>query len=522
MGTKETDTPGSAESRNLVRSHLSYEAWEGFGNRMQRLNPLFSLGKGMNVGPLIPYIQTILVQVILEIFYRELNDDNRRTKFEIILIVRNVLLRMKLTCEDKIVERMVYGLLYEGTETLNKPFESIYYDEVHEQWQSQTFRYLITDEIHTNLEQGGSIVYRLSEISQEMIFMSREMTEDFSITIEQLYSIQLIKNGNYKKAARNLDHLISRVNRLILEENQFRKDMLNDPKILIAMENKQREDKEGVIKEQFEDERKHFKTIMFLIDKAKTTEDFVKDMSDIIFLQEKVEYTRSLHDHFANLVIQNIATEINLKTENPSIFWEKSLVSFREHVYENWMVSKGIENFDTLTSILNPIFTPQHEFLLPLEWIWEEQQFLELDRSDSDDDGKDEDEEFLLQKTVNWETVAEVWTPVMDYLLQFGEFSLKMLSEFPEDDRYTWFEDYQTFELWMMFDRKPLEIHVLQGNGSFNDEREILLYHLMQKHDRFKVLEGKKIMTTYDSSDHPFIWEDMDIRITPFKLQLKE
>lgn len=291
MGTKETDTPGSAESRNLVRSHLSYEAWEGFGNRMQRLNPLFSLGKGMNVGPLIPYIQTILVQVILEIFYRELNDDNRRTKFEIILIVRNVLLRMKLTCEDKIVERMVYGLLYEGTETLNKPFESIYYDEVHEQWQSQTFRYLITDEIHTNLEQGGSIVYRLSEISQEMIFMSREMTEDFSITIEQLYSIQLIKNGNYKKAARNLDHLISRVNRLILEENQFRKDMLNDPKILIAMENKQREDKEGVIKEQFEDERKHFKTIMFLIDKAKTTEDFVKDMSDIIFLQEKVEYT---------------------------------------------------------------------------------------------------------------------------------------------------------------------------------------------------------------------------------------
>ena len=49
------------------------------------------------------------------------------------------------------------------------------------------------------------------------------MAEEFSITIEQLYSMQLIKNGNFRKATRNLDHLISRVNRLMVKRIYFSK-----------------------------------------------------------------------------------------------------------------------------------------------------------------------------------------------------------------------------------------------------------------------------------------------------------
>ena len=65
------------------------ESWEGFAQRMQRLNPLFELGRGMEVGELKPYIQTILMQVLLTIFYRELNDDDSRRKSDIKYMVED-------------------------------------------------------------------------------------------------------------------------------------------------------------------------------------------------------------------------------------------------------------------------------------------------------------------------------------------------------------------------------------------------------------------------------------------------
>ena len=125
------------------------------------------------------------------------------------------------------------GSCIQGKEEYSQPFEAYYYDEVRQSWETQVFRYVTMDELYTNLEIGSSIVYKLTDIAQEMIFMSREMAEEFSITIEQLYSIQLIKNGNFRKATRNLDHLISRVNRLMANEFSFQQEMINNPKILI-------------------------------------------------------------------------------------------------------------------------------------------------------------------------------------------------------------------------------------------------------------------------------------------------
>ena len=189
---------------------------------------------------------------------------------------------------------------------------------------------------------GGSIVYKLTDVAQEMIFMSREMAEEFSITIEQLYSMQLIKNGNFRKATRNLDHLISRVNRLMAKEFSFPKEMVNNPKILLMEEQWQRADNRGEIEKQFEEEKNHFRTIMIMIEKTKRRnkeEDYIQ--KELILLQEKIGHTRQLHDRFAKLVIQNISYEIKLKAENPSLFWGKiSLVSFREHIYLKFVLMK--------------------------------------------------------------------------------------------------------------------------------------------------------------------------------------
>ncbi len=92
------------------------------------------------------------------------------------------------------------GYYIQGKEEYSQPFEAYYYDEMRQSWETQVFRYVTMDELYTNLEMGESIVYKLTDVAQEMIFMSREMAEEFSITIEQLYSIQLIKNGNFQKS----------------------------------------------------------------------------------------------------------------------------------------------------------------------------------------------------------------------------------------------------------------------------------------------------------------------------------
>ncbi|KON88832.1 hypothetical protein AF332_19835 [Sporosarcina globispora] len=497
------------------------ESWEGFAQRMQRLNPLFELGRGMEVGELKPHIQTILMQVLLTIFYRELNDDDHRRKSDIKYMVEDSIKQMKLLGDEKQIERITSGLLYQGKEEYSKPFEALYYDEIRQSWETQVFRYVTMDELYTNLEMGGSIVYKLTDVSQEMIFMSREMAEEFSITIEQLYSMQLIKNGNFRKATRNLDHLISRVNRLMAKEFSFQKEMINNPKILLMEEEMQRADNRTEIEKQFEEEKNHFRTISSMIEKTKRRneeDDLIQN--ELILLQEKIGHTRQLHDRFAKLVIQNISYEMKLKAENPSLFWETSLVSFREHIYENWFMKEGVSSFNHVEKVLSPLFSPKNEFILPLDWIWGEQEFDEKQLTETLAE-EEEKESVTHQRVTNWNSVIKAWSYVFQYLQTYGEFSLADLSTLPLEIQDLWFEESETIDLWMMFDKKPLKVQVLhRKEETLSDEREILLYKLMQEYPQFQVFEGLKIYTEFDYRAEPFLWYQM--KITPFKICVKE
>lgn len=497
------------------------ESWEGFAQRMQRLNPLFELGRGMEVGELKPHIQTILMQVLLTIFYRELNDDDHRRKSDIKYMVEDSIKQMKLLADEKQIERITSGLLYQGKEEYSRPFEALYYDEIRQSWETQVFRYVTMDELYTNLEMGGSIVYKLTDVSQEMIFMSREMAEEFSITIEQLYSMQLIKNGNFRKATRNLDHLISRVNRLMAKEFSFQKEMINNPKILLMEEEMQRADNRAEIEKQFEEEKNHFRTISSMIEKTKRrNEEDDLTQKELILLQEKIGHTRQLHDRFAKLVIQNISYEMKLKAENPSLFWETSLVSFREHIYENWFMKEGFSSFDRVEKVLGPLFSPKNEFILPLDWIWGEQEFDETQLTETMEEEVQE-ESFTHQRVTNWDSVIKAWSYVFQYLQTYGEFSLADLTTLPLKVQDLWFEESETIDLWMMFDKKPLKVQVLhRKEKTLSDEREVLLYKLMQEYPQFQVLEGLKIYTEFDHRAEPFLWYQM--KITPFKICVKE
>ncbi|QGG57833.1 hypothetical protein [Paenibacillus sp. B01] len=496
------------------------EAWDGFGQRMRRLNPFFLLGSGMDLGAaLTPYLQGILFRMILEIFYRELNDREDRRRKEIEVIASDVLREMGLTATDQQIARLVGGLLYQGPEQLNKPFESPYFNEVTREWEKTEFRYVTMDELFTDLQSGGSIVYKLTDEAQEMIFMSREISEEFSITIEQLYSIQLIRNGNYKKATRSLDMLLSRVRRLIAEEESFQREVANNPKVLLFSENLQREERKDAIEKQFDQEKKEFRNILGLIDKLEHNQDRLEEKDDLSLLRDKVEYTRQIHDRFARLVIQSISTEMRLKAENPALFWDRMALSFSEHIYQNWIQKEGVYNFAAIDQLLEPLFSPINEFMLPLDWVWEEQEVLsELEKPVEDVD-EEEEEDLLRKRVLNWDAIVYAWEPVFDQLLEDGVFTLRELTDLPAYVQERWLSDRETRELWMMFGKEPLRIEVLR-NKTFEDEREILIHHLMQKSNRFKVLEGSLIYTDYDPTEKPLRWNGM--KITPFSLKLKE
>lgn len=497
------------------------EAWEGFAQRIQRLNPLFELGRGMEVGELKPYIQTVLMQVLLTIFYRELNDDGDRKKTDIKQMVEMALKEMKLLADEKQIDRITSGLLYQGKEEYSKPFEAVYYDEIRQTWETQTFRYVTMDELYTNLEMGGSIVYKLTDVAQEMIFMSREMAEEFSITIEQLYSMQLIKNGNFRKATRNLDHLISRVNRLMANEFAFQKEMISNPKILLMEAERQRANNRLEIEKQFEEEKNHFRTIYSMIEKTKRrnkADDSIQ--RELHLLQEKISHTRQLHDRFAKLVIQNISYEMKLKAENPSLFWENSLVSFREHIYENWFWKEGIKRLDTAEQILSPLFSPKNEFIFPLDWIWGEQEYEEKSSVEAEAI-VEEKGEVLGPRITDWDSVVKAWSYVFQHLQTHSSFSLSDLSALPREIQDLWFEEAETLDLWMMFDKKPLKVQVIhRQEETLNDEREILLYKLMKEYPQLQMFEGLKLFTEYEEDAEPVIW--YQIKMTPFKLCIGE
>ena len=87
-----------------------------------------------------------------------------RRKSDIKYMVEDSIKQMKLLADDKQIERITSGLLYQGKEEYSKPFEALYYDEIRQSWETQVFRYVTMDELYTNLEMGGSIVYKLTDV----------------------------------------------------------------------------------------------------------------------------------------------------------------------------------------------------------------------------------------------------------------------------------------------------------------------------------------------------------------------
>jgi len=91
--------------------------WSDFGERNKRLNPLWNLGAGMNLGEIQPYKEMVSLSILLQVYYLELESNERRSKEDIITLAWTALERFNIanlgTTES--VGRLVEGLLWSGT-----------------------------------------------------------------------------------------------------------------------------------------------------------------------------------------------------------------------------------------------------------------------------------------------------------------------------------------------------------------------------------------------------------------------
>jgi hypothetical protein len=493
---------------------MNEEIFENFGERIKRINPFFLLGSGMQVGAkLQSYLPNILLMTLLEIFYRELKDDENRTRADIIQIVTGIIGRLKLPADENQVERVVSGLLWSGASDRRDPFSAPMYDENDGMFKEHRFFYLTHDRDYINVSRAGTIVYKLTEESQNIIFFSREIHDEFSIEIEQLYTIQLIKKGNFKSAANSLDLLIARVKRLIQKERDYHLELVRNPKAVLEQSSQTRKDSDEAIRHQFREEKENFERMTRMLNKIKAASDVSDENKHMLFqLHQKIQKTSRYHEILANEVYGNVAYEIQIRKNKPSLFMTRKKASFREDLWEKEILVNGIPDEHVLEMILQPLFSPKADFVYPVSWIWAEQSIgEEIDEVVEEDETKEQVNQY--KKEINWQSLIEVWEPIMDSLIQKGVYALS-----DQKTLQNW--NKEAVDLWMMFKSTELQVPQFIKAYGQQDERLVLLQHLIDIKPDYSFFENKVIYAE-NNDEQPFL-TFKGLKISPFILRVSE
>lgn len=469
----------------------------------------------MNLGELNPYAPMMGLALLLEVFYRELDNNIERSRQDLFLITQEIIKELHLVEPDQeTLRRFVDGILWSGSPQMQESFSALYFDEKEERMVRQTFRYLQEDRQNSRWERGGKTVYQLTEEALELIFMSREVLQELEISIDQLYVQQQIKRGNFQKALRGLDDLLARVNRLIQQEMQYQSDMRINPKIIFQQGDRSRSKREKEIKSQFDDERKRFDELQYSLQRVQQSSS-----AELYALQERLERTRQQHDRLAKVVLDNIALEVEFRVRFPHYFWNRPSYSFRRNVWEDGILKEGLPHPESLSLFLEPLFSPEAPFLFPLDWSWSEQTGSVGERETEEEESLEEGEIFV-PRTIDFEQIADIWQPIFFELLSKGRFSLTDLRGIPLEEQEKWLAQKETTDLWLMFFVSPLNVPRIDPEERLEDERLRLIQVLQRRNPRFAALTGKRIRVEVEAEEGMIEWEK--VNLSPFVILLEE
>lgn len=484
---------------------MNAEIWEGFRERTTMLNPIFMLGKGMEVGAtLAPYLPQLLLAILLEVFYREIKDDDKRSRSDLVAIAKTIMEHQNLPHDDDKAERLISGLVSYGNPNLRNPFNAKVFDPSSGMFSDKPFLYLTIDTEYRKRE----AIYKLTQTSQNMIFLSREVILEFSIEFEQLYTLKLIRNNNFRSALQSLDVLITKIKQLIAQEHDYRRHLHRNPKILMEQGTQARKERRNEIERQFEESNQRFdKMIRMLanVDLATPEARF-----HIFEMEMKVHATMALSAKLHAELYQNIELELSIRKYRPSAFMKRRNVSFKTDIWENELLAKGIPA-NTMEKLLSSFFSPRAPFIYPMGLIWSEQ---EVRHHDDEIQEEDELEEQSLEpkETRDWSALCRYWAPVVRDLIYMGEVSLR---DIPAKE---W--TIEALELWMIFKTDVLEVpHLFTTHQPYEDERMELIRHLISTDPFFSEIAGKTIRARFERGA-PL--QFFGVRISPIIISIKD
>ena len=476
----------------------------GFFNRMKKLQPIRMLGTGMDLGDLNEYAYEICFLLIQNIFIRELRENLNRTRKDMLLLTGKILRDMNLDASSEILERIVDGTLWYREPAKQEAFSSRIYNEATGSTETYFFRYFKVDREHSHWEQGGATVYMLTEESQEMIFITREILEEFGFNLEQFYTLQLIKTGNFSKARNSIDHLIARVRVLIHREREYRRDIIRDPQNIFFDRNIRGKKTEDEIREQFEEEQQVFQSMLSWKNRYDSLPEDKKREAEIMF--ENLERARSMHNSLAKDVMENLALELEIRVKYPESFWNVSSYSFKKDIWQNHIVKNGLKSVDDLEKVILTLFSPETEFIYPLDWAWSEQTVRsrkkEIQRT------RDILEEGWQFRETDWDLLTELYEEIFCALLEKGSFSILELNRKNENEKELWLKQKENIDLFMMFVISKVTLD-LEYSGE--DERLKLFRMLCDRNPNLKALQGNSIASKIEDTEESFKWRELFI-----------
>ena len=490
----------------------------GMKDRLKKINAIRLLGTGMDIGELTPYAHEIALYLLLNIFRREITENINRTRNDMMYIVSDILREMKLSSTDKVIERIVDGVLWYKDPDRQEPFSLPIYNEETREHDTFKFKYLKEDREHSHWEQGGSTVYMLTEEAQEIIFITREMLEEFGFDVEQFYTLQLIKSGNFNKALNSVSNLIARVKTLIRKERDYRQDMSRNPQIIFFDTKRDRRKNEQEIKTQFHDEKKTFEDMLSWKNRLENFPENKREEGEQLF--EEVEKARVLHNLLAKVVIDNMAFEVKIRVNYPESFWITSRVSFKKDIWQNVVVKNGLPSFEYLEDLVTPLLSPELEFIYPLDWAFEEQIVLKDNDGESSDESNEEEQEFVKKKIIDWELILELWEPIFNKFINNEYFNITELKDMDKPLQEKWLSEKKNIEIFMMFVITELTFGQEVTEFEKMDERVMLFNKLCKKDEKYRKLIGKTITAKLMEKEMPLILEN--IFISPYTICIKD
>ncbi|MEK3904492.1 hypothetical protein [Paenibacillus sp. FSL R7-0179] len=498
--------------------------WNDFGERNKRLNPLWSLGAGMNLGELQPYKEMIALSVLLQVYYLELESNEQRAREDLVDLAWSSLERFGIakSGSPESVERLIDGLLWSGS---GGDFEAHYYDDNSRQIGVQKYKYFTVDEDATRIswQENGTTIYRLSEYAMELIFMSHEIIDEFQVSIKLLEIQMHIKHGRVTRAMQDVNELISRVRKMTQQQQEYRNALRRNPKHIFSEYGNQRHERLEEIHRQFDEERKHFDNIHRSLARLANDEKDVIDFNELRQLSERVELSRRVHDELAEVVLSIFEAETNLRLNFPELFWGAAGFNFRTHVWEEWVKPEGLRDGDSLETLISGLFSPSQDFIYPLAWAWEEQEvgFLPEDTQDAPEEAGEEEDIHYVPRDIPWTEVCELWLPVIAGVAAQGSFTFTA-EAFTEQEQRRWADCPDAVDLWVQFFHTVITVEEQEAEGhGVADECQKLLQRLMLEHPELAVLRGTRLRTTISAQQQGSI-RIPGLEISPYTINIVE